>query len=32
MKGVCVGVYKNDVYVIIDYFFIENFEDEIGGK
>lgn len=32
MKGACGGVHKNDVYATIDYFLIENFEDETGGK
>ncbi|CAH8342528.1 unnamed protein product [Eruca vesicaria subsp. sativa] len=32
MKGACAGVHKNDVYATIDYFLIENFEDETGGK
>ncbi|KAL0890595.1 hypothetical protein Bca101_014578 [Brassica carinata] len=31
MKGACAGVHKNDVYATIDYFLIENFEDETGG-
>ncbi|WZZ74934.1 hypothetical protein YC2023_086304 [Brassica napus] len=31
MKGACGGVHKNDVYATIDYFLIENFEDETGG-
>ncbi|WZZ01082.1 hypothetical protein YC2023_073410 [Brassica napus] len=31
MKGACAGVHQNDVYATIDYFLIENFEDETGG-
>ncbi|CAF2016215.1 unnamed protein product [Brassica oleracea var. botrytis] len=31
MKGACGGVHKNDVYATIDYFLIENFEDETGA-
>ncbi|KAJ0248647.1 hypothetical protein HA466_0157180 [Hirschfeldia incana] len=31
MKGACAGVHKNDLYATIDYFLIENFEDETGG-
>ncbi|ESQ31967.1 hypothetical protein EUTSA_v10003513mg [Eutrema salsugineum] len=31
LKGACTGAHKNDVYATIDYFLIENFEDETGG-
>lgn len=32
LKGACAGVHKNDVYTTIDYFLIEGFDDEAGGK
>lgn len=32
LKGACGGVHKNDIYATIDYFLIERFEDEAGGK
>lgn len=32
LKGACGGVHKNDVYATIDYFLIEGFDDETGGK
>lgn len=28
----CAGVHKNDFYATIEYFLIEGFDDEAGGK
>jgi hypothetical protein len=32
LKGACTGCHSQNVYATIEYFLLENFEGETGGK
>ena len=32
LKGACAGCHKNNVYATIEYFLIEGFQGDSGGK